>query len=148
MSTSAWFVHHDTSIFPDPDVFKPERWQGEQAKELNKYLVPFSKGPRMCLGFNLGWAELRMVFAHIYRKFDLELADERQVLFSSSLPWCEKADAGLLQSADRAFVVARCLWAAFQQARLDSLDEASQGVNFRERAAPRSPNSSSLRAHY
>ena len=97
MSTGAWFVHHDPAIFPDPDVFKPERWQGEQAKELNKYLVPFSKGPRMCLGFNLGWAELRMVFAHTFRKFDLELADERCVLSSSFITLERgKADADLL----------------------------------------------------
>ncbi|KEF63876.1 uncharacterized protein A1O9_01854 [Exophiala aquamarina CBS 119918] len=80
VSTSAWFVHHNASIFPEPDVFKPERWQSEQAKELEKYLVPFSKGTRMCLGFNLGWAELRMIFAHTFRKFDLELADERYAL--------------------------------------------------------------------
>ncbi|KAK5057830.1 hypothetical protein LTR84_011831 [Exophiala bonariae] len=85
VSTSSWFVHHDESIFPEPDVFKPERWQGEQAKELEKYLVPFSKGARMCLGFNLGWAELRMVFAHTYRKFDLELADESPR--ADHLPW-------------------------------------------------------------
>lgn len=25
----------------------------------------------MCLGFNLGWAELRMIFAHVYRKFEM-----------------------------------------------------------------------------
>lgn len=85
MSTSAWFVHHDASIFPEPDAFKPERWQNEQAKELEKYLVPFSKGTRMCLGFNLGWVELRMIFAHTFRKFDLELADERYVLLSLPL---------------------------------------------------------------
>jgi cytochrome P450 len=80
VSAPAWFVHHDQSIFPEPDVFKPERWEGEQAKQLEKYLVPFSKGPRMCLGFNLGWAELRMIFAHTYRKFDMGLADDRYVL--------------------------------------------------------------------
>ena len=37
-------------IFPQPDEFIPERWMGPDAKELKKYLVPFSKGPRQCLG--------------------------------------------------------------------------------------------------
>lgn len=31
----------------------------------------------MCLGFNLGWAELRLLFAHVFRKFELEEAAER-----------------------------------------------------------------------
>ena len=39
----------------------------------------------MCLGFNLGWAELRMIFAHTYRKFDMELADDRYALSVLSL---------------------------------------------------------------
>lgn len=34
----------------------------------------------MCLGFNLGWAELRLIFANTYRKFDMEVAEERYVL--------------------------------------------------------------------
>jgi len=85
VSTSSWFVHHDPSIFPNPDAFKPERWEDEGAKDLEKYLVPFSRGLRMCLGFNLGWAELRMIFAYTYRKFDLELADESPR--TEHLPW-------------------------------------------------------------
>jgi len=26
----------------------------------------------MCLGINLAWAELRLGFGHVFRKFDLE----------------------------------------------------------------------------
>lgn len=36
--------------------------------------MAFSRGPRACLGINLAWAELRLGFAHVYRKFDLEPA--------------------------------------------------------------------------
>ena len=44
---------HDPDIFPDPLVFKPERWQseGKGAEGVpEKYFVPFGKGTRMCQG--------------------------------------------------------------------------------------------------
>lgn len=42
----------DSSVFPDPEDFLPNRWiEGDHINaELNKYFVPFSKGLRMCLG--------------------------------------------------------------------------------------------------
>lgn len=44
------FIHHNADIFPDPLAFKPERWmQGEKSKQLEKYLVTFSRGSRQCL---------------------------------------------------------------------------------------------------
>lgn len=47
---SSHFVHRDPTIFEKPDEFIPDRWLGENAKDLEKWLVPFSKGPRSCLG--------------------------------------------------------------------------------------------------
>ena len=44
------FVHRNPDIFPDPLTFRPERWLEKGSSELANYLVPFSKGPRVCLG--------------------------------------------------------------------------------------------------
>lgn len=63
------FVHYNASIFPEPEKFIPERWL--QSNDLDHWLVAFSRGPRMCLGINLAWAEMRIAFAHVYRKFNL-----------------------------------------------------------------------------
>ncbi|KAF2849812.1 cytochrome P450 monooxygenase-like protein [Plenodomus tracheiphilus IPT5] len=63
------FVHYNASIFPEPEKFIPERWL--ESDNLDSWLVAFSRGPRMCLGINLAWAELRLGFAYVYRKFDL-----------------------------------------------------------------------------
>lgn len=38
----------DENIFPEPKTFKPERWIGRP--DLERYFVPFSKGPRSCAG--------------------------------------------------------------------------------------------------
>ena len=44
-------VHFNEDIFPEPDKFDPERWTNPKEKaRLDKYMVVFSKGARMCLG--------------------------------------------------------------------------------------------------
>ena len=65
--------HFDESIFPDAHLFRPERWLGDDKRALEKYLVPFSKGPRNCAGMNLALAELYGVIGNLFRKFDMEL---------------------------------------------------------------------------
>jgi benzoate 4-monooxygenase len=40
----------DERIFKDPEVFRPERWLEPDAKELLDYFLPFSQGPRACIG--------------------------------------------------------------------------------------------------
>ncbi|KAH7353180.1 cytochrome P450 monooxygenase-like protein [Pyrenochaeta sp. MPI-SDFR-AT-0127] len=69
VSCGSTFVHYNENIFPHPERFIPERWL--ESTELDNWLVAFSRGPRMCLGINLAWAELRLGFAHVFRKFDL-----------------------------------------------------------------------------
>ncbi|KAI0698075.1 cytochrome P450 [Cerioporus squamosus] len=66
-------VHLNPTIFPEPHKFDPERWLGADKGNLEQYLVAFAKGPRACLGINLGWCELYLLFGHIFRKFELEL---------------------------------------------------------------------------
>lgn len=49
---STYLVHMDPEIFPEPDVFRPERWieASEKGQHLTKFLVAFGKGSRICLG--------------------------------------------------------------------------------------------------
>ncbi|EEB89624.1 hypothetical protein MPER_12257 [Moniliophthora perniciosa FA553] len=49
-SCGSYFVHNDQTVFAEPKKFKPERWLGDDSRALEKYLVAFSKGPRICLG--------------------------------------------------------------------------------------------------
>ncbi|KAF2651874.1 cytochrome P450 monooxygenase-like protein [Lophiostoma macrostomum CBS 122681] len=88
VSCGSTFVHYNKNIFPEPDIFKPERWLNNPS--LDNYLVAFSRGPRMCLGINLAWCELRLGFAHVYRKFDMTLHDpvpDSLPFKSTFLPW-------------------------------------------------------------
>lgn len=75
--------HRDASIFPDPMRFDPERWLPQPqsssnesgGERLDKYLVPFSKGTRQCLGINLATAEIYLTIAMVWRRFEMELFD-------------------------------------------------------------------------
>ncbi|KAM4058611.1 cytochrome p450 [Hirsutella rhossiliensis] len=80
-------VHQSAEVWGDDVLdFRPERWlegrdqaeAGEQGtpghrKDLDHWLVPFSRGPRMCFGVNLAWAELYIAFATMIRRFDLAI---------------------------------------------------------------------------
>ncbi|KAL8789277.1 MAG: hypothetical protein Q9213_001200 [Squamulea squamosa] len=61
----------DPSVFEKPDNFDPVRWI--QKPYLDRYLVTFGKGTRMCQGMKFAWAELTTAIAIIIRRFELEL---------------------------------------------------------------------------
>ncbi|KAJ9492516.1 hypothetical protein VN97_g701 [Penicillium thymicola] len=68
------FMHHNEAIFSNSQNFIPERWMDpEQRKNLEKYLVAFSKGSRQCIGIPLARAEILLAIATIFREFEMEL---------------------------------------------------------------------------
>ncbi|KAI9719177.1 MAG: hypothetical protein M1828_006270 [Chrysothrix sp. TS-e1954] len=68
---------YDTRYFPDPSVFTPERWLGEEDKvaSMNHVFMPFAAGRRGCLGMHFAKAELHIGIARMFRKFDFEIFD-------------------------------------------------------------------------
>ena len=53
ISSSAPVVHNDSTIFPNPHTFAPDRWlrqDGTYNVAMEQYLVAFSKGQRSCIG--------------------------------------------------------------------------------------------------
>jgi len=73
VGVSATCLHDDDMIFPKPHLFSPERWMQPNSRRLETHLIPFSKGPRMCLGINLAWCELYLIFGNVFRKLDMEI---------------------------------------------------------------------------
>lgn len=71
---TAILTHQNEELFPEPRVFRPERWLGPEGKRLDRYLVTFNRGTRSCLGMNLARAELFMVLAAVFRQFDFDVS--------------------------------------------------------------------------
>lgn len=76
------YVHRSPLIYERPEEFLPDRWLGPNAKACDTALSAFSRGPRSCFGVNLAYAELHMVLANVFRRFELRLDEARCVSLS------------------------------------------------------------------
>jgi len=75
VSMSTIDVHDNERIFPNPYKFDVSRWQG--ANPPLKYLVPWGKGSRSCVGMDLAKAEFLTTIANMFPRFgrQMELYD-------------------------------------------------------------------------
>ncbi|KAI0129801.1 cytochrome P450 [Xylariales sp. AK1849] len=57
----------------NPDTFAPERWLGdpEYKDDIREVHQPFSTGPRNCMGMNMAWHEMRLLFGKLLYNFDI-----------------------------------------------------------------------------
>jgi len=60
-----------TEIWGDkPEVFRPERWSPEVlTKEQRSAWLPFSYGPRICIGMNFSLTEQKIFLANLLREY-------------------------------------------------------------------------------
>lgn len=67
------FTTNRSSVWgSDAEEFRPERWLEEGSGSFNKYFVPFSVGPRACVGRNLATMDMMLVAATIFRRYEFE----------------------------------------------------------------------------
>ncbi|XP_057659029.1 cytochrome P450 4V2-like [Diorhabda carinulata] len=58
--------HHNPNYFPEPEKFIPERFQNEI---LPGTYLPFSLGPRNCIGKKFAWLEIKVCISKLIRRF-------------------------------------------------------------------------------
>ena len=81
MLVSPWVLHRDSSVWQEPEAFKPERWM--PLLETKSYIsemsglgsngayVPFGAGPRNCIGTGFAMMEALLVLAAILQRVQL-----------------------------------------------------------------------------
>ena len=72
----SWASHHLPEVFPEPALFRPERFAPEAKAALPKgAYVPFGGGSRTCIGMRFGQLEVKAIAAQVLRRFTLDLED-------------------------------------------------------------------------
>ncbi|KAH6603938.1 Cytochrome P450 [Trichoderma cornu-damae] len=64
----AYSLHRNPTIFPNPEKFDPSRWQAP-TRAMTESFLPFSRGPRICIGLHLAQLELRLAAARFFLEF-------------------------------------------------------------------------------
>lgn len=75
---SVWAMHRSRELWgKDVDEFRPERFEKDdsEGKKVHPFAyIPFSAGPRDCIGRNLATIEAKVVLASILQRFELNIS--------------------------------------------------------------------------
>ena len=65
-----WTVHRHRRFWERPDAFDPDRFAGQpNAWAAREHFIPFSRGPRVCIGAVFALSEASVVLASVLRRF-------------------------------------------------------------------------------
>jgi cytochrome P450 len=69
---SPYLLHRHPRFWPDPDVFRPERFAAQNEAERSRFAyMPFAAGPRHCIGETFALYEMLMHLYKVARRYRL-----------------------------------------------------------------------------
>ncbi|KAL5726399.1 hypothetical protein ACHQM5_009445 [Ranunculus cassubicifolius] len=79
---NAWAVHRDPEVWDEPDVFRPERFEGKENEAQKKLLLPFGMGRRVCPGAGLGQSVVGSTLGCLIQCFEWDTVDGEKIDFT------------------------------------------------------------------
>jgi cytochrome P450 len=77
---SPWTLHRHRDYWPEPHVFRPERFLPENEGSIaDGAYIPFGQGPHTCVGAGFALTESILIVAELLRRFDITALDPRRV---------------------------------------------------------------------
>jgi cytochrome P450 len=80
LMSSIYLTHRDKNFWPEPEQFRPERFErSQEQKRPPLAYVPFGGGPRNCIGAAFAQVEAKVVLGRLLQCFDFELLNAQDV---------------------------------------------------------------------
>ncbi|KAJ3287947.1 hypothetical protein HDU79_005313 [Rhizoclosmatium sp. JEL0117] len=79
-------MHHNPDVWADPESFDPDRWLPEAESQRSLYSwLPFSIGPRGCIGRQFAIQEAKIGLAKFLRRFSFTALDPEKVSYNPNV---------------------------------------------------------------
>jgi cytochrome P450 len=79
VSVPTYSLLRDKNAFVSPEEYIPDRWltnDPEEKRKMNTNHLPFSTGPRACIGRNIAYFEQIVLIATLVKHYDFEMAPD------------------------------------------------------------------------
>ncbi|KAG0745359.1 hypothetical protein G6F57_000996 [Rhizopus arrhizus] len=91
-TVQVYAMHHNKDVYPDPEHFDPERWNPEEEQKRSRFAwLPFSTGPRACIGMAFALQEAKTVLSMLLHRFDFR-HDGPKVRWDPKMPTTKPQD--------------------------------------------------------
>ena len=77
ITVGTYLIHHREDIYPEPKVFKPERFLEHRFSPYQ--FLPFGGGMRGCIGGEIALYQLKLALATVVSCYQLELVNQRPI---------------------------------------------------------------------
>ena len=73
-------LHRHPELWPDPERFDPDRFAPDQARDRDFFAyLPFSAGPRTCIGAGMAMLETQLILAQIVPRFRMRVVPDHPI---------------------------------------------------------------------
>ena len=74
---SQWVLHRHETLWDDPNIFRPQRFFGENRSDIHRYAyLPFGLGKRVCIGASFAMQEAMIMAAYLLKNFQFDYEPE------------------------------------------------------------------------